>query len=270
MRIYDPRVGKFLSVDPLTKSYPFMTPYAFAENDVIRSIDLDGLEKYLVIYEPIGNSGVAKIIIRTVNNIKTRINENMKITFTDHSENDQSAEILRIRNGFTMSAGKSKDQHNSSNFHKGESFIINNASQKVENDKDFSVTVTETDSRGREKVVGESLTFSPAKFTEGISEGWGAGYNFKAGAFNTFDGMVKANYDRIKKAAGKEALKKFQIIITTDSKMDDVVQKTYTDMLTKKYGKDVKIKWDVSDHDSTISARSNGQYDANVSVTATK
>ena len=48
MRIYDARLGKFLSVDPLTKTYPFLTPYAFAENDVIRCIDLDGLEKYEV------------------------------------------------------------------------------------------------------------------------------------------------------------------------------------------------------------------------------
>ena len=38
-------VQRFLSVDPLTKDYPYLTPYAFAENDVIRSIDLDGLEK---------------------------------------------------------------------------------------------------------------------------------------------------------------------------------------------------------------------------------
>ena len=44
-RIYNPAIGKFLSVDPLTKSYPWNSTYAFAENDVIRSIDLDGLEK---------------------------------------------------------------------------------------------------------------------------------------------------------------------------------------------------------------------------------
>jgi len=49
MRIYDSRLGKFLSVDPLTKEYPWNSTYAFAENDVIRSIDLDGLEKLLVL-----------------------------------------------------------------------------------------------------------------------------------------------------------------------------------------------------------------------------
>ncbi|AXY76944.1 hypothetical protein D3H65_24445 [Paraflavitalea soli] len=32
MRIYDPRVGRFLSVDPLTKQYPWYTPCQFADN----------------------------------------------------------------------------------------------------------------------------------------------------------------------------------------------------------------------------------------------
>jgi len=43
-RIYDPRLGRFLSTDPLAKKYPFYSPYQFAGNDVIRCIDLDGLE----------------------------------------------------------------------------------------------------------------------------------------------------------------------------------------------------------------------------------
>ncbi len=46
MRIYDPRLGRFLSVDPLTKSYPELSPFAFAENTPIMAIDLDGEEKY--------------------------------------------------------------------------------------------------------------------------------------------------------------------------------------------------------------------------------
>jgi RHS repeat-associated protein len=44
MRIYDPRIGKFLSVDPLTRDYPELTPYQFASNTPIWAIDLDGLE----------------------------------------------------------------------------------------------------------------------------------------------------------------------------------------------------------------------------------
>jgi RHS repeat-associated protein len=45
LRIYDPRLGKFLSVDPLTKKYPWYTPYQFAGNKPIQFIDLDGGEE---------------------------------------------------------------------------------------------------------------------------------------------------------------------------------------------------------------------------------
>ena len=44
MRISDPRLGRFLSVDPITKDYPELTPYQFASNTPIQAIDLDGLE----------------------------------------------------------------------------------------------------------------------------------------------------------------------------------------------------------------------------------
>lgn len=44
-RVHDPRLGRFLSVDPLAPSFPWNTPYGYAENDVIRSRDLEGAEK---------------------------------------------------------------------------------------------------------------------------------------------------------------------------------------------------------------------------------
>jgi RHS repeat-associated protein len=44
MRIYDPRLGRFLSVDPLTKCFAMLTPYQYASNRPIDGIDLDGLE----------------------------------------------------------------------------------------------------------------------------------------------------------------------------------------------------------------------------------
>jgi RHS repeat-associated protein len=44
MRIYDARLGRFLSVDPITEKYPELTPYQFASNRPIDGIDLDGME----------------------------------------------------------------------------------------------------------------------------------------------------------------------------------------------------------------------------------
>lgn len=43
-RIYNPGIAKFLSVDPLTRKYPMLTPYQFAGNTPMQAIDLDGLE----------------------------------------------------------------------------------------------------------------------------------------------------------------------------------------------------------------------------------
>ena len=43
-RIYDPRIGRFLSLDPLAKNFPWYTPYQFAGNKPIAFLDLDGLE----------------------------------------------------------------------------------------------------------------------------------------------------------------------------------------------------------------------------------
>ena len=43
-RIYNSRLGKFLSVDPLFQSYPFFTPYQYASNMPIAAKDLDGKE----------------------------------------------------------------------------------------------------------------------------------------------------------------------------------------------------------------------------------
>jgi RHS repeat-associated protein len=43
-RIYNPSIGRFLSVDPLTASFAYYSPYQFAGNKPIMFVDLDGAE----------------------------------------------------------------------------------------------------------------------------------------------------------------------------------------------------------------------------------
>ncbi len=43
-RIYDPRIGRFLSVDPYTEKYAMLSPYQFAPDNSIKFIDQDGKE----------------------------------------------------------------------------------------------------------------------------------------------------------------------------------------------------------------------------------
>ncbi|MEW6774651.1 MAG: hypothetical protein AB1304_11745 [Bacteroidota bacterium] len=47
-RVHDARLGRFFSVDPLFKDYPWNSTYAFAMNRVIDGIELEGLEFYSV------------------------------------------------------------------------------------------------------------------------------------------------------------------------------------------------------------------------------
>jgi uncharacterized protein RhaS with RHS repeats len=43
-RIHDPEIGRWLSVDPLQKKYPYASPYSFALNTPIQAVDPDGRE----------------------------------------------------------------------------------------------------------------------------------------------------------------------------------------------------------------------------------
>jgi RHS repeat-associated protein len=60
-RVQNPQTGRFWTPDPLEKQYPGSSTYAFAENDVIRSIDMEGLEKVIVITSPYVTKEIAAL-----------------------------------------------------------------------------------------------------------------------------------------------------------------------------------------------------------------
>jgi RHS repeat-associated protein len=63
-RIYNPRLGRFFSVDPLMQSYPYFSPYQFSGNMPIAAIDIDGLEQYVIIHHK-DNTGKTNLITIT-------------------------------------------------------------------------------------------------------------------------------------------------------------------------------------------------------------
>jgi RHS repeat-associated protein len=63
-RIEDPRLGRFFSVDPLAPKYAYNSSYAFSENRVVDSIELEGLERIGVFGTTNGHNHV---IIKVVN-----------------------------------------------------------------------------------------------------------------------------------------------------------------------------------------------------------
>jgi RHS repeat-associated protein len=66
-RMHDPRVGRFFARDPLQKSYPWNSPYAFSENRVIDGIELEGREVEIVI----GNIPYGTTQLRVIGNNDT-------------------------------------------------------------------------------------------------------------------------------------------------------------------------------------------------------
>lgn len=64
-RKHDPRVGRFFAVDPLAKSYPYLTPYQFSSNSPLSLIELEGLEG-ITYLEKFTNSKGETVIKRIV------------------------------------------------------------------------------------------------------------------------------------------------------------------------------------------------------------
>jgi outer membrane protein OmpA-like peptidoglycan-associated protein len=62
-RMHDPRLGRFLSIDPLSKGYPWNSPYSFSENDVIACVELEGAEKWKVVHY---KDAVTGVITKTI------------------------------------------------------------------------------------------------------------------------------------------------------------------------------------------------------------
>jgi RHS repeat-associated protein len=79
MRIYDPRLGRFLSVDPLNRSFPYFSPYHFAGCSPIKFVDMDGGEPqdYVDKWEPrpIGHAKTSQLVGNGENNSRIFVND---------------------------------------------------------------------------------------------------------------------------------------------------------------------------------------------------
>ncbi|MBL0911035.1 MAG: hypothetical protein IBJ09_01590 [Bacteroidia bacterium] len=86
-RAYDSRIGRFLSVDLLADNFAWNSPYTFAESDVIRAIDLEGLEKIIV-----GNSDATKDLYNTFTKVVNNdniLNEQLLTPITKPEHKDK-------------------------------------------------------------------------------------------------------------------------------------------------------------------------------------
>lgn len=84
-RMLDPRLGRWLSVDPLAGKYPNISPYAFAINTPISAIDPDGKDVHIVIGDqPVGTTTIRLIGAEKTNGAPKEVVVNLyKMTVTD-------------------------------------------------------------------------------------------------------------------------------------------------------------------------------------------
>ncbi|MCC6584900.1 MAG: AHH domain-containing protein [Chitinophagales bacterium] len=74
LRIYDNRLIRFKSIDPLTSKYPYLTPYQFASNSPIAGVDLDGGEFK---YYALDNRVVPSVSVVNNKKITTYVNDGL-------------------------------------------------------------------------------------------------------------------------------------------------------------------------------------------------
>jgi len=138
MRVYDPRLGKFLSVDPLAKSFPWYTPFQFAGNTPIQAIDLDGEEPKSVVIQSISFSTLSISPEKDDPGQETRQVKVKNVTykFTDAAshllslvsgiqESDIKKSIIKNAIGTLMPAYPAKEGGGAMTFPSGDDFQIN-------------------------------------------------------------------------------------------------------------------------------------------------
>jgi RHS repeat-associated protein len=93
-RFYDSRLGRFLSIDPITADYPYYSPYQFAGNKPIIAIDRDGLEEYvLVTGVPNMVNGIVYIRVDKAFYINREYEEKEKAVHKANEAHEKSLEV---------------------------------------------------------------------------------------------------------------------------------------------------------------------------------
>jgi|GEM_PF-6612556 len=128
MRTYDPRIGRFFSVDPLTDTFPWYTPYQFAGNSPIAAIDLDGEEPKIVITSEI--TGTTKMHVYGAGNLDEIIVKTYKaiVQYTDAKGKTTEIGTFNITRDGWFSMGSDS---------KGNALLYNRSSDPADNKKHY-------------------------------------------------------------------------------------------------------------------------------------
>ena len=101
-RIYDPRLGRFLSVDPLQKKYAWLTAYQFAENSPIEFFDIDGRESGWNVPSGIGeNASMQPLTARCSECVEDQLGTSNERFESPDSNNERHRQMECLRTTFS-------------------------------------------------------------------------------------------------------------------------------------------------------------------------
>jgi len=106
MRIYDPRLGRWSSVDPLAHKMPAWSPYSFCFNNPILFVDPDGAYPIVTITKQKTGTTLQRVIGYTGSNKTqyTRVNL-YKVTVTDTEDKNFKMSFSVTRDAFAVRSG---------------------------------------------------------------------------------------------------------------------------------------------------------------------
>lgn len=106
-RNHMPDIGRFFNVDPLAEKYLYNSPYAFSENRVINTVELEGLEAVLINPDKKSSSEEQKASDgRIAQGAKDIPNSSKVVTLTAHGDPTQ---IVDDKSGTRIKTGKQLD-----------------------------------------------------------------------------------------------------------------------------------------------------------------
>jgi RHS repeat-associated protein len=82
-RIYDSKIGRWLSLDPLMKKYPAQSAYNFVQNSPIVYKDVDGRDIWLTIYVDNQMTGKKETMVIKINDSDSEIKSQFRRTYTN-------------------------------------------------------------------------------------------------------------------------------------------------------------------------------------------
>jgi RHS repeat-associated protein len=110
MRVYDPRLGRFLSVDPIAAQYPMLSSYQSASNSPVQAIDLDGLERmhYTRVsdengkprLEQIGQEDIVDKVVVSYRSSVSAYNDGAVPVYANKTNERQEHVVHQVRTGY--------------------------------------------------------------------------------------------------------------------------------------------------------------------------